>query len=62
MNWNNVNYESIRNSRRKYLGFPIPQTDNIWKMAPTEKMTKPIPPPRQMYDIIKPKPLALYMR
>ena len=56
MNWNNVNYESIRNSRRKYLGFPIPQTDNIWKMAPTEKMSKPIPPPRQMSDFIKPKP------
>ena len=29
INWNNVNKESSRNSRRKYLGFPIPQSDNI---------------------------------
>ena len=56
MNWNNLHYESIRNSRRKYLGFPIPQSDNIWKPEATVKVSPPIPPPRQMSDFIKPKP------
>ena len=40
MNWNNLHYEAIRNSRRKYLGFPIPQSDNIWKPEATVKVSR----------------------
>ena len=54
-NWNNLNYESIRNSRRKYLGFPIAQYDNIWRLESTENVSPPLPPPRQMSEFIKPK-------
>ena len=59
MNCNDLGYARIRDNRRKYLGYPIPQSECIWKPESNEIPSLPVPHIRKMSDFIKPKPTGL---
>ena len=56
MHWDNSNYATIREARRIYLGFPLPESDKLWKTQLDGYLHSQPHFRRTMSDFIKAKP------